>query len=76
VATCQAQKTAKSRANPGSPGFRWREHPFQPLFQDVLALCENGNEEIAYNMLWSGRSYDAEEARQARAAKERYLKAA
>ncbi|MBS1171764.1 MAG: hypothetical protein H6R12_594 [Proteobacteria bacterium] len=53
-----------------------RSPTFQPLFQDVLALCENGNEEIAYNMLWSGRGYDADEARQARAAKERYLKAA
>ncbi|MFP4132032.1 ligand-binding protein SH3 [Thiohalospira sp.] len=44
---------------------------FQPLFQDVLALCENGNEEIAYEMLWSGAAYSAEEAEQARAAKER-----
>jgi hypothetical protein len=37
---------------------------------------QNGNEEIAYNMLWSGRAYSDEEAREARAAKERYLKAA
>jgi len=45
---------------------------FQPLFQEVLALCENGNEEIAYEMLWSGAAYDAEEARQAQEAKARY----
>ena len=37
---------------------------------------QNGNEEIAYRMLWSGRAYSAEEAREARTAKERYLKAA
>jgi hypothetical protein len=53
-----------------------RSATFQPLFRDVLALCENGNEEIAYSMLWSGKAYSAEEAREARAAKERYLKAA
>ncbi|MEW6647039.1 MAG: ligand-binding protein SH3 [Pseudomonadota bacterium] len=45
---------------------------FQPLFQEVLELCENGNEEIAYEMLWSGAAYDAEEARQAQEAKARY----
>lgn len=53
-----------------------RSDTFQPLFQRVLALCENGNEEIAYRMLWSGKAYSAEEAKEARAAKERYLKAA
>lgn len=53
-----------------------RSPTFQPLFRRVLELCENGNEEIAYRMLWSGRAYSAEEAREARAAKERYLKAA
>jgi hypothetical protein len=42
----------------------------------VLDLCENGNEEIAYQMLWSGKAYDPEQAREARAAKERYLKTA
>jgi hypothetical protein len=42
----------------------------------VLELCENGNEEIAYRMLWSGKAYSAEEAKEARAAKDRYLKAA
>ena len=51
-----------------------RSPSFQPLFRRVLELCENGNEEIAYRMLWSGRAYDAAEAREARAAKERYLK--
>lgn len=45
---------------------------FQPLFKEVLELCENGNEEIAYEMLWSGAAYDAEAARQAQEAKEKY----
>jgi hypothetical protein len=53
-----------------------RSPTFQPLFKRVLELCENGNEEIAYRMLWSGRAYSAEEAREARAAKERYRQAA
>lgn len=53
-----------------------RSETFQPLFQRVLELCENGNEEIAYRMLWSGKAYAPEEASAARAAKERYLEAA
>jgi hypothetical protein len=53
-----------------------RSPTFQPLFQDVIALCENGNEEIAYTMLWSGKGYSPEEAREARAAKEAHRKAA
>ncbi len=53
-----------------------RSETFQPLFKNVLELCENGNEEIAYRMLWSGKAYSAEEAAEARAAKQRYLKAA
>jgi hypothetical protein len=53
-----------------------RSDTFQPLFNRVLELCENGNEEIAYKMLWSGKAYNPEEAKEARAAKERYLKAA
>jgi hypothetical protein len=53
-----------------------RSATFQPLFRRVLELCENGNEEIAYRMLWSGRAYTPEEAIEARAAKERYLKLA
>jgi len=53
-----------------------RSPTFQPLFRDVLTLCENGNEEIAYDMLWSGRAYSAAEASEARAAKQRYLHAA
>lgn len=53
-----------------------RSATFQPLFRQVLELCENGNEEIAYRMLWSGKAYSAVEAAEARAAKERYLKAA
>ncbi len=53
-----------------------RSDTFQPLFQDVLELCENGNEEIAYNMLWSGAAYSAEDARKAREAKEKHLQQA
>ncbi len=45
---------------------------FQPLFEQVLELCENGNEEIAYEMLWSGAAYSAEDAQAAQAAKEQY----
>ena len=53
-----------------------RSATFQPLFRRVLELCENGNEEIAYRMLWSGHAYTPEEAIEARAAKERYLNVA
>lgn len=53
-----------------------RSDTFQPLFAKVLELCENGNEEIAYNMLWSGKAYSAEEAKAARMAKEKYALAA
>ncbi|MDO9227741.1 MAG: ligand-binding protein SH3 [Pseudomonadota bacterium] len=53
-----------------------RSETFQPLFNKVLELCENGNEEIAYDMLWSGKAYSDKEAIEARAAKEKYLKAA
>ena len=49
-----------------------RSETFQPLFEQVLELCENGNEEIAYNMLWSGKAYSEEEARAAREAKAKY----
>ncbi|MDH5649434.1 MAG: ligand-binding protein SH3, partial [Gammaproteobacteria bacterium] len=52
-----------------------RSDTFQPLFQKTLELCENGNEEIAYNMLWSGAAYSPEEAKAARAAKAKYAKA-
>lgn len=53
-----------------------RSETFQPLFKKVLELCENGNEEIAYNMLWSGKAYDPEAAKAAREAKAKYHKAA
>jgi len=49
-----------------------RSDTFQPLFQQVLELCENGNEEIAYDMLWSGKAYSEAEAKAAREAKARY----
>ncbi|WP_455365664.1 hypothetical protein [Kaarinaea lacus] len=45
---------------------------FQPLFEQVLELCENGNEEIAYNMLWSGAAYSKEQAMAAQEAKAKY----
>ena len=45
---------------------------FQPLFKDVLELCENGNEEIAYEMLWSGAAYSPEEAKVAQEMKAKY----
>lgn len=47
-----------------------KSETFQPLFRQVLELCENGNEEIAYEMLWSGKAYSAEQAKAAKAAKE------
>lgn len=47
-----------------------RSETFQPLFKQVLELCENGNEEIAYDMLWSGKAYSPENAKAARLAKE------
>lgn len=46
-----------------------RSPTFQPLFKQVLELCENGNEEIAYDMLWSGKAYSAEDAHKAQQAK-------
>ena len=46
-----------------------RSSTFQPLFQRVLEICENGNEEIAYEMLWSGKAYDPEQAEAAKEAK-------
>ena len=49
-----------------------RSETFQPLFQKVLELCENGNEEIAYDMLWSGKAYSEDEAEATQAAKENY----
>ena len=45
---------------------------FQPLFKEVLQLCENGNEETVYEMMWSGKAYDAETAKAAKEAKEKY----
>ena len=49
-----------------------RSDTFQPLFMNVLELCENGNEEIAYDMLWSGKAYSPEEAKKAREVKQLY----
>lgn len=52
-----------------------RSPTFQPLFQEVLELCENGNEEIGYDLLWAGKAYTAEEAAAARDAKEAHIRA-
>jgi hypothetical protein len=52
-----------------------RSQTFQPLFREVLELCENGNEEIAYNLLWSGKAYSPEEVEAARRAKAQYAAA-
>ncbi len=49
-----------------------KSETFQPLFKDVLELCENGNEEIAYEMQWSGKAYSPDEARAAKEAKAQY----
>lgn len=52
-----------------------RSETFQPLFRRVLELCENGNEEIAYEMLWSGKAYGPDEIAAARKAKAEYAAA-
>jgi hypothetical protein len=49
-----------------------RSPTFQPLFREVIEICENGNEEIAYELLWSGKAYDPEQAKAAREAKAKY----
>jgi hypothetical protein len=49
-----------------------KSETFQPLFKEVLELCENGNEEIAYEMLWSGAAYNEKVARAAQEAKAMY----
>ena len=49
-----------------------RSDTFQPLFEQVLELCENGNEEIAYETLWSGKAYNEEEVQAAQEAKSKY----
>jgi len=49
-----------------------KSETFQPLFRKVLELCETGNEEIAYDMLWSGKAYSHDEALAAQEAKLRY----
>jgi hypothetical protein len=43
---------------------------FQPLFKKVIDVCENGNEEIVYDMLWQGEAYTPEMAKLAQSAKE------
>ena len=48
-----------------------KSETFQPLFQKVIDVCENGNEEIVYSMLWQGAAYTPEMAKLARTAKKR-----
>ena len=43
----------------------------QPLFKKVIDVCENGNEEIVYDMLWQGAAYTPEMARLAQDAKKK-----
>jgi hypothetical protein len=60
----------------------WRSFPeheeshksptFQPLFKEVLELCENGNQETGYEMLWSGKAYSPDEAKAAKEAKAKW----
>jgi len=52
-----------------------KSETFQPLFENVLELCENGNEEIAYDMMWAGAAYNAEEAKAAKEAKAQFAAA-
>ena len=47
-----------------------KSETFQPLFQRVIDVCENGNEEIVYDMLWQGEAYTPEMAKKAQSAKE------
>lgn len=49
-----------------------RSETFQPLFQKVVEICENGNEEIAYDMLWAGKAYNEDEAKAAQESKAQY----
>ncbi len=53
-----------------------RSETFQPLFRKALELCENGNEEVVYEMLWSGKAYAPEEVEAARKVKAQYAQAA
>ncbi|MEO5337267.1 MAG: ligand-binding protein SH3 [Magnetospirillum sp. WYHS-4] len=53
-----------------------RSATFQPLFRRVLDLCENGNEETAYTLLWSGKAYSAKDAEAAQLAKRAFGHAA
>ena len=54
--------------------IRDRSDSFQPLFQKVIDLCENGNEEIVYDMLWQGEAYTPEMAKMAQTAEEKNTK--
>ena len=46
-----------------------KSETFQHVFQKVIDVCDNGNEEIVYSMLWQGAAYTPEMAKLARSAK-------
>ena len=46
-----------------------KSETFQPLFQKVIDVCDNGNEEIVYSMLGQGAAYTPEMAKLAKSAK-------
>ena len=46
-----------------------KSETFQPLFQKVIDVCDNGNEEIVYSMLWQEAAYTPEMAKLAKSAK-------
>ena len=46
-----------------------KSETFQPLFQKVIDVCDNGNEEIVYSMLGQGEAYTPEMAKLAKSAK-------
>ncbi|MEC9206164.1 MAG: ligand-binding protein SH3 [Pseudomonadota bacterium] len=48
-----------------------KSESFQPLFKKVIDVCENGNEEIVYSMLWQGEAYTPEMAKLAQEAKQK-----
>jgi len=48
-----------------------RKH-FNHCLKKCCELCDNGNEEIAYDVLWSGAAYDKKEAQAAQQAKQIY----
>jgi hypothetical protein len=48
------------------------QYAVDDLQERVAELYQNGNEEIAYERLWSGSAYSPEDAKAAREAKRRF----